>query len=153
MLGQCAYLLQNALRKITLAAVGDRFTFTICSYFCRIGIVVPLYSHATKSTSILKIIRHTSSDKIQLFTTQNPTQHYTKTHNKINYLHTISRLPHLTPYLTQTLINPTQINKISPKTPHPHNTYTSNPIPNTNPNKTLLKLRIIPHTPKIITLI
>ena len=52
MLVQCAYLLQNALRKIRLAAVGGKFTFTICSYFRRTGIVVPLYSHVTKSISI-----------------------------------------------------------------------------------------------------
>ena len=57
------------------------------------------------------------------------------------------------PYLTQTLINPTQINKISSKIPHPHNTPTSNPTLSTNPNKTLLKLRIIQYTPKISTLI
>ena len=50
MLGLCAYLLQNTLRKITLAAVGGKFTFTICSHFHRIGIVVPHNSHATKST-------------------------------------------------------------------------------------------------------
>ena len=54
MLGQCSLLLQNAHRKIRLAAVGGKFTFTICSHFHRIGIVVPLYSHATKSTSIPK---------------------------------------------------------------------------------------------------
>ena len=50
MLVQCSLLSQNALRKIRLAAVGGKFTFTICSYFRRIGIVVPLYSHAIKST-------------------------------------------------------------------------------------------------------
>ena len=54
MLVQCSFLLQNALRKITVCSSRGRFTFTICSHFRRTGIVVPLYSHATKSTSIPK---------------------------------------------------------------------------------------------------
>ena len=63
MLVQCSLLLQNAHKNQSAAVGGDRFTFTICSHFHRIGIVVPLYSHATKSTPIPKIIRPTSSDK------------------------------------------------------------------------------------------
>ena len=47
---QCSLLLQNAFRKIRLAAVGGKFTFTICSHFHRTGIVVPHNSHVTKST-------------------------------------------------------------------------------------------------------
>ena len=42
------------IEKHGLQQYGDRFTFTICSYFHRTGIVVPLYSHATKSNSIPK---------------------------------------------------------------------------------------------------
>ena len=49
---QCSFLLQNAHRKHGLKQDGDMFTFTICSHFHRIGIVVLLYSHATKSTPI-----------------------------------------------------------------------------------------------------
>ena len=40
------------LEKSLFSADGDRFTFTIGSYFRRIGIVVPHNSHATKSTPI-----------------------------------------------------------------------------------------------------
>ena len=36
--------------KNTACGSRGRFTFTICSHFRRTGIVVPLYSHATKST-------------------------------------------------------------------------------------------------------
>ena len=73
MLGQCSLLLQNALRNQLETVGGDRFTFTVYSYFHRTGIVVPHNSHATKSTPIPKIIRPTSSDKTQLFPTQTPT--------------------------------------------------------------------------------
>ena len=38
--------------KNTACSSRGRFTFTICSHFRRIGIVVPLYSHATKFNSI-----------------------------------------------------------------------------------------------------
>ena len=58
-----------------------------------------------------------------------------KNHNKINYLYTFSYPPYLTILPTQTLINPTQINKISPKTPHSHNTLASNLIPSTSKHK------------------
>ena len=82
---QCLFLLQNAHWKSLFSADGDRFTFTICSHFRRTGIVVPLYSHATKSTPITHLITHntknhthtirpTSSDKTQLFLTQTHAQ-------------------------------------------------------------------------------
>ena len=61
--GQCSLLLQNAHKNNRLQQQGDRFTFNILLIFRRIGIVVPHNSHATKSTSIPKIIRPTSSDK------------------------------------------------------------------------------------------
>ena len=96
--------------------------------FCRIGIVVPLYSHATKSTPITLPTQTPKNHSTHLFG-QNLTIPYpnspskstpkttTKQTNSTPFLHYPIKLP----YPTQTLINPTQINKISPKTPHSHN--------------------------------
>ena len=130
--------------------------------FRRIGIVVPLYSHVTKSTPTPSYHpKHPKSFDPPL--RKNPTIPYPNSpstspqkpqQNKISphYL----PLPYLTPHSTQTLINSTQINKISPKTPYSYNIPIKifpNPTSKNNPNKTLLKLRIISHTPKISTLI
>ena len=124
-------------------------------------IVVPLYSHVTKSTPIPpqtpKItltlfdphLRTKPNYSLPKLTPQTPQQNTPSPH----YLSpTLSNYP----TLYKPLINPIQINKISPKIPHLHSTSTSNLIPSTskhNLNKNLLKFRIIPHTPKISTLI
>ena len=92
MLAECSLLLQNALRKITVAAVGGKFTFTICSHFRRIGIVVPHNSHATKSTPIPQ------NHSTHIFG-QNLTISYTNSHSKPTTKHPIFTLSHL-PYLT-----------------------------------------------------
>ena len=87
--------------------------------FRRICIVVPLYSHTTKSTPISQ--KHSTHLFGQNLTIPYPNSlsKSPKNHNKINYLHiTPTQLPHP----NQTLINSTQINKISPKTPHSYNT-------------------------------
>ena len=80
-----------------------KFTFNSLFIVVLMYLVVPLYSHATKSTSISlklhqtpKIIRATSSDKNLTIPYPNS---YPKNHNKINYLHTISPLLYLTPPL------------------------------------------------------
>ena len=84
---------------IAYSSRGDRFTFTICSYFRRTGIVVPHNSHVTKSTPTPSY--HSNIPKSfdpPLRTKPNypyPNSHLNN-HNKINYLHTISPLPHLT---------------------------------------------------------
>ena len=91
--GQCLFLLQNAHWNNRLAAVGGVFTFTICSHFRRTGIVVPLYSHATKSTPILK--NHSTHIFGQNLTIPYPNSH-PKNHNKTPQSHTISPLPYLT---------------------------------------------------------
>ena len=90
--------------------------------FHRTGIVVPLYSHATKSTPIPQ--NHSTHlfgqnltipypNSLLKFTPKPTTKHPSPHHLSP----TLSNYP----YLTQTPINPTQINKISPKTLHPHN--------------------------------
>ena len=82
--------------------------------------MVPLYSHATKSTPIPK--NHSTHLFGQNLTIPYPNSHLNN-HNKINYLHTISPLtPSNYPILPNPLINPTQINKIPPKTPYSYNT-------------------------------
>ena len=100
MLDECSLLLQNALRKIRLAAVGGKFTFTICSHFRRTGIVVPHNSHAIKSTPMPK--NHSTHAFGQNLTIPYPNSHH-KTHNKTPQFHTLSyplyliTLPHLNP--------------------------------------------------------
>ena len=80
-----------------------------------------------------------------------------KNHNKIPQFHTISPLPYLTT-LPHSNLNKSNTNKQNTTLkPHQHNTPIKN-FPNHNNqtqtlNKTLLKLRITPHTPKISTLI
>ena len=122
--------------------------------FCRIGIVVPLYSHATKSTPIPK--NHSTPLFGQNLTIPYPNSHLKPIQNSQQNTPSPHHLfPTSSNYPTspQTLINLTQIKKISPKntttTQHSHIKI----HPSTNPNKTLLKLRIIPHIPKISTLI
>ena len=109
------------------------FTFKIGLIFGSHCIVVPLYSHATKSTPTTpKTIRPATSDKpnysLPKLLLKNPHQ------NKLS-LRPLSLTLYLYPTSLKSLINPTQINKISPKTPHPHNTPTSNLTPSTTPTK------------------
>ena len=128
--------------------------------FCRIGIVVPLYSHVIKSTPIPPKTPKIMLTPFDPYLRTKPNYPLPKLTPRTTTKHPDSTpsLPYPTqlPYLTQTLINPTQINKYHLK----HHTNTTLPHqilfqvhPSTNPNKTLLKLRIIPHTPKISTLI
>ena len=114
------------IEKHGLRQYGDRFTFTICSHFRRIGIVVPHNSHAIKSTPTPKTPQNHSTHIFgQNLTIPYPNSHLksAQNYNKTNYLHTLSHSPYL---LHQVLINPTQTNKISPKTLHhtilPHKT-------------------------------
>ena len=81
------------LEKSRFAAVGGKFTFTICSYFHRTGIVVPLYSHATKSTSIPK--NYSTHIFGQNLTILYPNSH-PKNHNKTDQSHTTIPLSYLT---------------------------------------------------------
>ena len=130
-------------------------------------LVVPHNSHATKSTSIppkytqntpksfdpsLRTKPNYPLSKLTFKLTQKPQQNTPSPHHLSP---TLSNYP--TP--PKPLINPTQINKISPKTPHSNHTHTTHLSKfflttriKTNPNKTLLKLRIIPHILKISTL-
>ena len=91
------------IEKSLFAAVGGRFTFTICSYFHRTGIVVPLYSHATKSTPTPSHHPPNTQNHSTHLVGQNLTislpKLTTQNHNKTPPLHTLSPLPYLTTLL------------------------------------------------------
>ena len=157
----------NVLKYLIVSVVlrgRGRFTFNSLFIVVLMYLVVPLYSHATKSTPISLKLHQTPKNHSTHIFGQNLTIPYPNSHlnspqepqQNNPSPHYLSTTPSNSPHSTQTLINPTQINKISPKTPYSYNTPVKNfpnPIPSTNPNKTLLKLRIIPHIPKISTLI
>ena len=72
------------------------FTFTICSHFRRIGIVVPLYSHATNFTPTPSYHPKSHPHHSTHIFGQNLTIPYLnspKNHNKLTQFHTISHLP------------------------------------------------------------
>ena len=130
--------------------------------FHRTGIVVPHNSHATKSTPIPPKIpqnhsTHLFGQNLTIPYPNSPSNSPSKPQQNTPSPHYLSTTPSNSPHSTQTLINPTQINKISPKIPYSYNTpvkiFPNYKNPSTNPNKTLLKFRIIPHIPKISTLI
>ena len=138
----CTFITKCTLKNRVIAD-GDMFTFTICSYFHCIGIVVPLYSHTTKSTPIPSYHQKSRSLYSTHLFGQNLTIPYPNSHsishqepqqNKPIPHHLSSTLSNY-PYLIQTLIISTQINKISHKIPHSHSTPTSNHIPSTSKNK------------------
>ena len=124
-------------------------------------LVVPHNSHATKSASIPP--KTPKNHSTPLFG-QSLTIHYPNSpqepQQKQPSPHHLS--PTLSNYPTslKPLINSTQIKKISPKIPHSNHTHTTHlsklfltTRTKTTPNKTLLKLRIIPYSSKINTLI
>ena len=77
----CIFITKCTL-KTRLEIGRDRFTFTICSHFHRIGIVVPHNSHATKSTPIPSHhLKSRSLYSTQLFG-QNLTILYPNSHSK-----------------------------------------------------------------------
>ena len=111
----------NVLKYLTVSVVligRGKFTFNSLFIVVLMYLVIPHNSHATKSTPILK--NHSTHIFGQNLTIPYPNSHLNSPQEPQQNTpspHYLSTTPSNSPHSTQTLINPTQINKISTKIP------------------------------------